>query len=209
MQELLTVMRRLRGPGGCPWDQEQTYETLRPYLLEEAAEAIDAATPAELCAELGDVLLQVAFHAVIAEEEGSFSYTEIERGVVDKMVRRHPHVFGDQAGIDSSADVTRLWQDIKARERGGQPRPLQDQIPAALGALERERQAQKRLRGQPALDPDQARRALKEALDTADHDEAGVVAVLQAAVAWAQAAGVSPELALRSATNAQLRGQQP
>ena len=115
MQELLSIMRRLRGPGGCPWDQEQTHESLRPYLLEEAAEAVDAitaGTTVDLAGELGDVLLQVAFHSVIAEETGAFTYADVERYIVEKLVRRHPHVFGD-ATVADSREVVSTWQAIK------------------------------------------------------------------------------------------------
>ena len=96
--ELVGVMARLRGPDGCPWDREQTHATLKPYLLEEAyeaLEAIDARNDDELCGELGDVLLQVVFHAQIASEEGRFDIEEVGRAIVDKLIRRHPHVFGD------------------------------------------------------------------------------------------------------------------
>jgi XTP/dITP diphosphohydrolase len=97
MEKLLETMRRLRAPDGCPWDREQTHESLRPYLLEEAAEAVDAlatADPKVMADELGDVLLQVAFHAVVAEEAGTFGYVDIEASIVEKLVRRHPHIFG-------------------------------------------------------------------------------------------------------------------
>ena len=92
MERLLEVMRRLRGPGGCPWDRAQTHESLVPYLLEEASEAADAlleGNPQEMAEELGDVLLQVAFHSVIAEEEGRFTYGDVERAIVEKLIRRH------------------------------------------------------------------------------------------------------------------------
>ena len=98
MQELLNIMRKLRAPDGCPWDREQTHESLRPYLLEEAAEAVEAIESGDsawMADELGDVLLQVAFHAVIGEESGDFRYEDIEGSIVNKLIRRHPHVFGD------------------------------------------------------------------------------------------------------------------
>ena len=196
MQELLTTMRRLRAPDGCPWDREQTHETLRPYLLEEAAEAADAISAgdlSELPGELGDVLLQVAFHSVIAEEAGTFSYAEVERGIVDKLVRRHPHVFGT-VSVSGSDEVVSNWQAIKVQEQGGKERPLSRQIPAALGALAREAQAQKLTK--------QGRGSAEDviaALNTAD-GEAGLGALLAAAVALARAQGVDPEVALRSHT---------
>ncbi|CAN5669655.1 hypothetical protein BH23DEI1_BH23DEI1_24270 [soil metagenome] len=124
MQELLEIMRTLRAPDGCPWDREQTHESLRPYLLEEAAEAVDALAsgdPLTMADELGDVLLQVAFHAVIAEEAGTFAYDDVERAIVEKLRRRHPHVFADVRVADA-AHVVRNWQAIKAEERAGAPR---------------------------------------------------------------------------------------
>ena len=196
MQELLTVMRRLREPGGCPWDQEQTHESLRPYLLEEAAEAADAVAqgPQALADELGDVLLQVAFHSVIAEGEGTFSYPEVERGIVDKLIRRHPHVFG-KTQVSGSEEVVSNWQAIKAAERSGQPRSAADRVPAALGALAREAKTQK-LAGRAKT----GRAELTAALNAAPDSESGVAEVLAAAVAWARSLGLDPEIALRAHT---------
>ncbi|MDP9763212.1 MazG family protein [Deinococcus enclensis] len=201
MNELLGVMRRLRGPGGCPWDQEQTHESLRPYLLEEAAEAADAVTAgdaAELAGELGDVLLQVAFHSVIAEEAGTFSYAEVERGIVDKLVRRHPHVFGETQ-VAGSDEVVANWQAIKAAEQGGRVRPPSAKVPSGLGALAREAAAQNLAGARP--DARAAREALEQALAGADGDAHAVADVLGAAVAWARALGVDAELALRDRTS--------
>ncbi|GAA0517232.1 MazG family protein [Deinococcus depolymerans] len=212
MQDLLTIMRRLRAPDGCPWDQEQTHESLRPYLLEEAAEAADAAgsgDPAALADELGDVLLQVAFHSVIAEETGTFDYAAVERGVVEKLVRRHPHVFGE-VNVQGSADVVRNWQAIKAQERGGQPRRAEERVPSALGALARETKTQ-RLAGRKDT-PAQARAALRRAALDAPDTATGVAEVLAAAVSWARSVGIDPELALRDRSLATLRaldGQEP
>lgn len=200
MQDLLTTLRRLRAPDGCPWDREQTHESLRPYLLEEAAEAADAVSdgPAALADELGDVLLQVAFHAVIAQEEGTFRYADVERGIVDKLVRRHPHVFG-AVTVRGSAEVLTNWEAIKAAERGGRPRRAADRVPSALGALAREARTQK-LAGREKGGREAALAALHAAPDTAG----GVADVLAAVVAWARAAGVDAELALRERTGATL-----
>ena len=206
MQDLLTIMRRLRAPDGCPWDQEQTHESLRPYLLEEAAEASDAAgsgDPAALSDELGDVLLQVAFHSVIAEEAGTFDYAAVERGVVEKLVRRHPHVFGE-VNVQDSADVMRNWQEIKEQERGGRPRRAEDRVPAGLGALAREAKTQK-LAGVPKGAEAAARAAVAQAAAQAPDTAGGVADVLAAVVAWARSAGVDPELALRDRSLATLR----
>ncbi len=118
MQELLNIMRTLRAPDGCPWDREQSHESLRPYMLEEAAEAVEAiesGDPAWMADELGDVLLQVAFHAVIAEEAGRFRYEDIEGSIVSKLIRRHPHVFGETQ-VANADEVVTNWQAIKAQE---------------------------------------------------------------------------------------------
>lgn len=202
MQDLLNTMRRLRAPDGCPWDAEQTHASLRPYLLEEAAEAVDAidgGSPAELAGELGDVLLQVAFHSVIAEEAGTFGYADVEGAIVRKLVRRHPHVFGD-VQVSGSAEVVRNWQAIKAAEQGGQPRGALDRVPSALGALAREAAAQ-RLAGVTG-----GREQVAGVLETVSDSPQGVADVLAAAVAWARAHGVDPELALRDHTTRTLEG---
>ncbi|MEW6422234.1 MAG: MazG family protein [Deinococcota bacterium] len=200
MQDLLETLRRLRAPDGCPWDREQTHESLRPYLLEEAAEAVDAvsAGPAALASELGDVLLQVAFHAVVAEEAGTFTYSDVERGIVEKLIRRHPHVFGE-VQVSGADEVRANWEAIKAAERGGRPRSAAERVPAALGALARETQAQ-RLAGQEKTGREGVEAALRAAPDTAE----GVTAVLAAVVAWARSLGVDAEVALREHTGAAL-----
>ena len=113
------LIARLRAPGGCPWDREQTHESVKPMTIEEAyevAHAIDEKDDEELAGELGDLLLQVIFHARIAEERGAFRLGEIIERVSDKMVRRHPHVFGDDSA-STSGEVLRSWEAIKARER--------------------------------------------------------------------------------------------
>ncbi|GGO28404.1 nucleoside triphosphate pyrophosphohydrolase [Deinococcus humi] len=201
MQDLLNTLRRLRAPDGCPWDAEQTHVSLRPYLLEEAAEAVDAIDgghPAELAGELGDVLLQVAFHSVIAEEAGTFSYTDVEEGVVRKLVRRHPHVFGD-VQVSGSAEVVSNWQAIKAAEQGGKTRRALDRVPAALGALAREAAAQK-LAGVTG-----DRERIAAILEAASDSPQGVADVLAAVVAWARSQGVDAELALRDQTTRTLQ----
>lgn len=119
MDRLLDTMRRLRAPDGCPWDREQTHESLRPYLLEEAAEATDALVSGsrqDFVGELGDVLLQIAFHAVLGEEEGTFSYPDVEEAIVSKLVRRHPHVFGE-VQVESAEEVRVNWLRIKEEEK--------------------------------------------------------------------------------------------
>src|SRR6266571_4955836 len=133
--DLLKVMTRLRGPGGCPWDAEQTHRTLARHLLEEAhetLEAIDAGDPDRLKDELGDLLLQVVFHAEMARQEGTFDIDDVAEGIVRKLIRRHPHVFGD-VEVDSSSEVLVNWERIKVEERGGE-HPVDEEIPATLPA---------------------------------------------------------------------------
>lgn len=188
-------MRKLRGPDGCPWDQKQTHESLRPYMLEEAAEAVDAiGNPTELAGELGDVLLQVAFHSVIAEQEGTFAYKEVEQSIVDKLIRRHPHVFAETKA-DTPEEVLANWNEIKAAEQQGKPRSAAEQIPSALGALTREAKTQK-LAKQPKGNLTEAQAAIA----SASNDEDGVIKALSAIVAWARGLGIDPEIALRAHT---------
>jgi MazG family protein len=120
-QKLVAVMSRLRSPGGCPWDREQSHATLRTYLIEEAYEvldALDSTDDAKFAEELGDLLLQVLFHAQIAHEEGRFDISAVIREIHDKMIRRHPHVFGDTKA-NTAAEVLRNWEQIKKAEREG------------------------------------------------------------------------------------------
>ena len=121
--ELVSIMARLRAPGGCPWDREQTYASLAQYLLEEAYETFDAIHEAEstgdraaLKEELGDLLLQVVFHSTIAAEKGDFTIDEVADGVTQKLVLRHPHVFGD-AKLERAKDVLDNWDTLKKNER--------------------------------------------------------------------------------------------
>ncbi len=116
---LVEIMDRLRDPGGCPWDREQSYETLRSYLLEECYEVVDALDrndAASLQEELGDLLFQIVFLSRLAREQGRFSAADVVRGIAAKIVRRHPHVFGD-ARADTSQEVLRSWEEIKRREK--------------------------------------------------------------------------------------------
>lgn len=134
---LMELMRRLRGPGGCPWDAEQTHESLKRYLLEETyevMEAIDAASPEMLKEELGDLLLQPVFHAVIAEERGDFTMEEVLRTLCDKLIRRHPHVFADLQVSDIDQLVAN-WERIKKKEKGDERRSALSGVPSHLPAL--------------------------------------------------------------------------
>src|SRR5580698_11279928 len=119
-EKLVAIQKRLREPGGCPWDIEQTHQTLRTYLIEEAYEvldAIDSGDDSKFAEELGDLLLQVTFHSQIASETDRFNISDVIQSIHDKMIRRHPHVFGD-AEAKTSEDVLRNWAAIKAQERG-------------------------------------------------------------------------------------------
>jgi MazG family protein len=118
-ERLVAVQARLRARDGCPWDREQTHETLRTYLIEEAyevLEALESGNDAKFAEEMGDLLLQIIFHSQIAQEEGRFSVSDVIREIHDKMIRRHPHVFGETRAKDS-AEVLRNWEQIKAEER--------------------------------------------------------------------------------------------
>ena len=199
MQRLLDIMRTLRAPGGCPWDQEQTHESLRPYLLEEAAEAADALHTGdadEMADELGDVLLQVAFHAVIAEEAETFSYADIETSIVEKLIRRHPHVFGE-VKVKDAGEVFTNWQAIKATEKGRKKSNPADSVPHSLPALLRAAELGKKLEWQQ-LDKEE----MLDAVAQTDATEAGVGEALLAVVDYARGCGVNPELALRDAAQA-------
>ena len=144
-ERLCEIMHRLRSPGGCPWDREQTHSSLIKYLIEESyevAESIQLGDDLELQKELGDVLLQVVFHAEIASEENRFTIDDVIEAINAKMIQRHPHVFGD-AKVDDSEGVLRQWESIKKQERGAGSSIL-DGIPAALPALLRAERLQAR-----------------------------------------------------------------
>lgn len=144
-ENFLDIIKTLRSENGCPWDREQTHESLRPCMMEEAAEAVAAiriwketGNAENLREELGDVLLQVVMHACIAEEEGIFTMAEVINEIAEKMVRRHPHVFGSTE-VESSAEVLQNWDEIKKQEKEGKSwieSPLRE-IPKELPALTR------------------------------------------------------------------------
>lgn len=143
---LLSIIARLRGPGGCPWDQAQTLASLRPYLIEECYELLDAVDDGEPAAhreELGDVLLQVVLHAQIRSESGDFDFESVARVLAEKMIRRHPHVFGDVRVADAG-EVVRNWDAIKAKEKPAGADSIVDGIPRELPALQRAQRLQAR-----------------------------------------------------------------
>ena len=137
-EELVEIMAKLRSQGGCPWDREQTHQTLRPYLIEEAYEVLDALDnggDGDFRDELGDLLLQVVFHAQIANEEKRFDIHDVARAINEKLVRRHPHVFGDTRA-DTADEVLTNWEKIKRAEKGEEGRKsVLDGLPAGMPAL--------------------------------------------------------------------------
>jgi MazG family protein len=143
-EQLVALQKRLRAPNGCPWDREQTHDSLRPFLIEEAYEVLDALDSADarkFAGELGDLLLQIVFHAEMAEEAGQFDIDDVIEAVHSKMVRRHPHVFG-KVKVGTSAQVLRNWEEIKAEERRGEAsndaghgNSVLDGVPRGLPAL--------------------------------------------------------------------------
>lgn len=139
LERLLELMAKLRGEDGCPWDREQTHQSLRPYVVEETyevLEAIDSQSPDKLCEELGDLLLQVVFHAQLAAEAGQFTMRDVIRGINEKLIRRHPHVFGDVT-VDGVSGVLDNWEKIKREEKGEERRSALDGIPKDLPGLQR------------------------------------------------------------------------
>jgi tetrapyrrole methylase family protein / MazG family protein len=145
VQEIVNIMAQLRAPNGCPWDQEQTHISLKPYLIEESCEVIDAIDDGDmknLEEELGDVLMNIVFHAQLASEKGLFTFQDVARNISEKMIRRHPHVFGD-SHLTSSADVEKQWQEIKREEKSERTSALEG-IPRSLPPLYRAQKLQKR-----------------------------------------------------------------
>jgi nucleoside triphosphate diphosphatase len=145
-ERLLAIMRRLRGPSGCPWDREQTPISLKAYLIEEAyevLEAIESGEPDSLREELGDLLLQIVFHAEIAHEHGQFAMVDVLARLIDKMVSRHPHVFGDTS-VETPRQALAQWEAIKQREAEaqGRSRSVIEGVPRALPALLRAQRVQ-------------------------------------------------------------------
>jgi tetrapyrrole methylase family protein/MazG family protein len=205
--DLIRVMARLRGPGGCPWDIEQTHQTLARHLLEEAhetLEAIDSGDPDRLRDELGDLLLQVIFHAEMARQEGTFDVDDVAEGITSKLVRRHPHVFGD-AHVDSAAEVLVNWERIKGEEKG--EHAVDEGIPSTLPALARASKVQRRAAGsgfdwrtkEGALG--KVREELEELVSAPpDRSEDELGDLLFAVAALGRQMGVDPETALRKAT---------
>jgi tetrapyrrole methylase family protein/MazG family protein len=205
--DLIEIMARLRSPAGCPWDRQQDHRTLRPCRLEqtyEVLDAIDRDDAEELRQELGDLLLQVVFHAQLASEANAFTIDDFVRGLRDKLIARHPHVFGN-ASADTPQEVLHQWDALKRQEKGSRASdPLTD-VPAALPALSRAQVVVRRAARAGTTRPTEEARAAVEAALSALGDptsgtqnpDAAVGELLLAVVDIARSAGVDAEQALR------------
>ena len=202
--ELVALMARLRGPEGCPWDREQDHRSLRPCLLEETyevLEAVDAGDPEALRQELGDLLLQVIFHAQLAAEAGHFDLADVVQGLHDKLVERHPHVFGDKL-IATADGVVEEWESLKREQRGQTPAAQMADVPRGLPALARAQMVLRRAaRVAPPSTPEQARaegaRWLREVKTGDATSEEALGRLLLAVADLARALNLDAEQALR------------
>jgi tetrapyrrole methylase family protein/MazG family protein len=210
--ELLSTMSRLRAAGGCPWDREQTHASLRPFLVEETYEVLDALDqedPEKIREELGDLLFQIVFHAEIARERGEFGMEELLAALLDKMVRRHPHVFGSRS-VGTAAEALAQWESIKRQEREGTPRSVLAGVPRALPGLLRAQRVQHRA-ARVGFDWTEPLAALAKVREEAGEVEAALREgraeavraelgdLLFAVVNVARLAGADPEAALQEA----------
>ncbi len=219
LQDLLDIMTKLRAPDGCPWDREQDHKSLKRYLIEEAyevLEAIDEERPDKLCDELGDLLLQVVFHAQIAKENGQFTMEDVIHGVSAKMINRHRHVFGEEEA-QTADDVMVIWEKVKKGEKGHQTQTqvLKD-VPGNLPALMRSFKVQQKA-AQVGFDWDDIKDAIlkvKEeigeledayAKGEAAHAEEELGDLLFAVVNVSRFMKVQPELALTATVNKFIR----
>jgi MazG family protein len=219
-EKLVAIMARLRAPGGCPWDREQTFDTIKPYLLEETyevMEAIDAGDWRELADELGDLMLQSVFFAQMASEAGHFRIEDSLDAINNKLVRRHPHIFGDSEA-DTAEDVKKRWDEIKAEEKkakGEMPKLLLESIPRSLPALVEAAQISSRAaragfdweNAEQVLDKlEEELHELAEARQQASHEEIEdeIGDLLFVLVNLARFVQVDPEQALRK-SNAKFR----
>jgi tetrapyrrole methylase family protein / MazG family protein len=213
---LCSIMGRLRAPGGCPWDREQTLDSLKPYLIEEAyetLEAIEHGEPGKHCEELGDLLLQIVFQAELRAEAQVFEVADVVRGIADKLIRRHPHVFGEKTANDA-ASAFKSWESVKANERAGKEGRL-DGVPKSMPALLRAFRTSEKAAAIGFDWPDLPSVAAKveeewreihdaQAItgpDRADRVREEVGDLLFAMASYARHLGVDPENALRSATD--------
>ncbi|HWD40036.1 MAG TPA: nucleoside triphosphate pyrophosphohydrolase [Fimbriimonas sp.] len=213
LYELVSIVDRLLGPGGCPWDREQTHETLKKYLLEEAYEvfdAIDTKDMEQLCQELGDLLLQPVLHAQMEKLEGRFDIDDVARAICDKLIRRHPHVFGDVEAADAD-QVLRNWDAIKKTEKPETPSILSG-VPRGMASLLRAHETGKRAARVGFEWPDieavfqklrEEESELREAIESGDQDriESEIGDLLFTVVNLSRWCRVEPEEALRKMLN--------
>jgi MazG family protein len=219
LADLVAIMHRLLAPGGCPWDREQTLESLRPYLVEETfevLEALETGTAAQHCEELGDLLMQIVFQSALREAEGAFTIDDVTRGIADKLVRRHPHVFAD-AHAETPDEVLIQWEEIKRREKaaraeaGAAPPRILAGVPLSLPALSRAHQVSAKAarvgfdwpdvqgcRDKVAEELGEIDRAIASGDRAAIEHEIGDL--LFAAVSLARKLGIDAEAALRACT---------
>lgn len=220
---LVAIMARLRAPGGCPWDREQTHKSIIRYLLEETYEVVDAiedGTPADLKEELGDLLLQVVFHAQMAEEAGQFSIHDVAKDISDKMEHRHPHVFGD-VSVKDSDEVLNNWEELKKIEKTKKGKvageSVLDSVPASMPALFENYKISKKVAKlgfdwkKPADVLNKVAEELSEVRDAVDSGDAGHIEeelgdLLFAVANACRLHNINPEMALRQ-SNKKFRGR--
>jgi XTP/dITP diphosphohydrolase/tetrapyrrole methylase family protein/MazG family protein len=199
---LLATTARLRAPDGCPWDREQTHRTICDCLVEEVAElvqAIDREDVANLREELGDLLFHVAMHAQMAAEAGKFTFDDVAREVNEKMVRRHPHVFGDGAKLGSSDAVVTQWEQIKLQEKGAKKPTVFKELPPSLNALLTAREVWKQVR-KKQLDAGATVDVARVESQSQGLTEESAGSRLFELVAACRDAGIDPDSALRRHT---------
>ena len=200
IERLVQVMDQLRSPGGCPWDAEQTHQSLAKYLLEETYEALDAMDQGDLGSlreELGDLLLQVVFHArIAAEEDPTFNLDSIAQGVIDKLIRRHPHVFAGLE-VNSTAELEANWANIKSSEKSRES--VTDGVPTAMPALQLATQLIYRAR-ENELKPVDQNLVDQVAQLVGEVNQDNIAQALLAIVELARTKDIDPESALRSAS---------
>lgn len=197
IDDLVSIIKRLRAPDGCPWDKVQTHESIRGHLLEEAAEFLDAVDEKNfpnMKEELGDILMHVMLHSEIASEEGKFDFADVAKELAEKLVRRHPHVFSD-VKADTSEEVIKIWSDVKSTEKKSRPKSenFWKNLPKELSALRKARDTAKHI--------DKTAEATASAEFVADSAEKECGKALYEIVAKYRPLGVEPEGALRDYLN--------